>query len=222
MLFWLKKTVAFWLMPLPFCLLLLVAGWWLGRSARRARLGRTLMASGMVLLLLFSNRTVSTRLIAPLENSYPSMPELRAGALPADLAACRYVAVLGGGNGNTPGLSATNELSASALGFFDLRRGSPACCRAAAPGRFISQGRAARRGDRYPRPRPSVLARAATAASNRNRIDLIETARDTEDESQAVRALVGDSPVALVTSAAHMRWGGSRCTAASRFLSLPD
>ena len=35
--FWLKKFVTFWLMPLPFCLTLLVAGLWLTRSAKRAR-----------------------------------------------------------------------------------------------------------------------------------------------------------------------------------------
>jgi uncharacterized SAM-binding protein YcdF (DUF218 family) len=36
------------------------------------------------------------------------------------------------------------------------------------------------------------------------RIRLIENAHDTEEESEAVRAIVGAAPVALVTSAWHM------------------
>ena len=51
----------------------------------------------------------------------------------------------------------------------------------------------------------SVLARAASGFGiDPSRIQRIDTALDTEDESHAVRALVGDAPVALVTSAAHM------------------
>jgi hypothetical protein len=104
MLFWLKKSIAFWLMPLPVCLTLLAVGLWLTRSPRRAPLGRRLLLMGTALLALFTNKVVSRALISPLEARYPPAPELREGsALPAALAGCRYVVVLGSGHSDTPG-----------------------------------------------------------------------------------------------------------------------
>jgi uncharacterized SAM-binding protein YcdF (DUF218 family) len=51
----------------------------------------------------------------------------------------------------------------------------------------------------------SVLAQAAVSLGiDRGRIRLVDRARDTEDESLAVKAIVGNAPVALVTSAWHM------------------
>jgi uncharacterized SAM-binding protein YcdF (DUF218 family) len=50
-----------------------------------------------------------------------------------------------------------------------------------------------------------ILARAAISLGvAADRIHLIDTARDTDDESRAVKAIAGDDPVALVTSAWHM------------------
>ena len=115
--FWLKKFVSFWLMPLPLCLALLVAGLLLSRSPRRSRLGRPLLVLAAALLLLFSNKVVSTRLLRPLEGRFPAVAEVAAGApAPASIAACRLVAVLGGGHSDLPGIPATSQLSASALG----------------------------------------------------------------------------------------------------------
>ena len=48
MFFWLKKSVSFWLMPLPFCLTLLVMGLVL-LWTRRARLGRGLLVTATLL-----------------------------------------------------------------------------------------------------------------------------------------------------------------------------
>jgi uncharacterized SAM-binding protein YcdF (DUF218 family) len=51
----------------------------------------------------------------------------------------------------------------------------------------------------------SVLAHAAESLGiAAARIHLVEKVQDTEDESQAVRAIVGSAPVALVTSAWHL------------------
>ena len=114
-LFWLKKFIAFWLMPLPFCLTLLVVGTCYLFSPRLNRTGRRLVAMATLLLLLFGNKYVSTALIRPLEQRFPAVPELDAGQpVPRALAACRYVVVLGGGHADVTGLSATNKLSSSA------------------------------------------------------------------------------------------------------------
>ena len=90
MLFWLKKAVSYWLMPLPLGLALMVAGLLLLRSARWPRAGRRLLVTGVLLLLVLSNKQVGHALLRPLENRYAAQPELAAGApLPAPLAACR-------------------------------------------------------------------------------------------------------------------------------------
>ncbi|HEY5079513.1 MAG TPA: hypothetical protein VII43_06680, partial [Opitutaceae bacterium] len=116
--FWLKKLVSFWLMPVPFCLALLVSGLFLARrSGRRQLLGRCLSCAAAALLVLFSNRYVSNRLIAPLESVYPAVPEVQAGRpVPPALARCEYVVVLGGGHTDDPSHAATAQLSESALG----------------------------------------------------------------------------------------------------------
>ncbi len=199
MLFWLKKAVSFCLMPLTICLGLMLAGLWLMRSRRRQNLGRGLVIAGVLLLLLFSNNLVSTWLIRPLEAHYPPQPEFTPGApLPPALARCRYVVVLGGGHGDDASLPATGQLSPFALARIvegvRLLRLLPEA-------RLIVTGPASGNHPTH----ASVLAAAAVAlGAPAERIVKIETARDTEEESQAVRQLIGDAPVALVTSAWHL------------------
>lgn len=199
MLFWLKKFVTFWLMPLPVCLTLLLVGLWLTRSAKRARLGRALLLLGTVLLLLVTNKVVSKALIGPLEGRYPAVPELREGvSLPAGLADCRYVVVLGSGHSDTSGLSSTNQLSAA--GIARLTEGVR-ILRALPNAKLVVSGPPIGTNPSH----ATVLARAAESFGiSRDRIVFVDNARDTEDESQAVKKLAGESPVALVTSAWHM------------------
>jgi len=199
MLFGLKKFISFWLMPLPFCLTLLVAGLWLMRSQKRARLGRALLIAGTTLLLLFSNKAVSTWLVRPLEARYPAVPEFSAGQpLPAAIAACRYVVALGAGNGNTPGLPATSELSTSALARLTE---AVRLLRALPEAKLVLSGPP----DGTHPSHATMMARAAQSLGiGLDRITLIELVDDTEDESLAMRKIAGDAPVALVTSAWHM------------------
>ena len=197
--FWLKKIVSYWLMPLPLCLALLAGGLLLGRAKRHPRLGRRLLVAAAVLLALVSNRLVSTRLLRPLEERYPPIPEFAAGApAPASISGCGFVAVLGGGHSDMPGLSATSQLSASAL----ARIVEAVRILRVLPGaRMIVSGPGAR-------GRPSLAAVYAQAAASLGvspeRVTLVETARDTEEESLAVARLCGAGRVALVTSAWHM------------------
>ena len=199
MLFWLKKFVTFWLMPLPFCVTLLVVGLWLTRSAKRARFGRALLIAATALLVLFSNKFMSQSLIGSLETRYPAIPELHEGApLPAALAGCRFVVVLGAGHSDTPGLASTHKLSDSALGRIvegvRLLRALPAA-------RLVISGPPVGTNPSH----ATVLAQAAESLGvGRDRILYVDTARDTEDEANAVKKIAGDSPVALVTSAWHM------------------
>jgi uncharacterized SAM-binding protein YcdF (DUF218 family) len=197
-LFWLKKFVSFWLMPLSLCLTLLVAGWWVSRDAKRARAGRALMGAGTLLLLIFGHKVVSTWLVRPIEYRYPAIPEFAVGAPPAALAACRYVVVLGSGHSDTPGLSANNQLSPAALGrIVEALR----LLRALPEARLIVTGPAYRDHPSH----AAVLAKVATTFGfDPARIIQLPDGRDTEEEAAFVRATVGDAPVALVTSAAHL------------------
>ena len=199
MLFWLKKFLTFWLLPLPFCLTLLVVGLWLTRSAKRARLGRALLIAATVLLVLFSNITVSTWLVRPLEARYPAVPELSAGTpLPPALASCRFVVVLGAGNGNMPGLPATSELSTSAVSRLTE---AVRLLRALPDARLVLSGPPD--GD-HPSHATMMARGAQSLGIAAERITLIELVRDTEDESLAVKKIAGGAPFALVTSAWHM------------------
>jgi uncharacterized SAM-binding protein YcdF (DUF218 family) len=100
MLFWLKKVVSFWLMPLPLCLAAIVSGLLLLRYTRRRRLGRFLIIAPIVVLLVASNKFVAKSLMRSLETQFPAIPEFTPDSpLPPAVAACRYVVILGGGNG---------------------------------------------------------------------------------------------------------------------------
>lgn len=197
--FWAKKFVSFWLMPLPLCLTLLAAGLLVLAFTQRRRLGRSLVVTASVLLLLFSNKVVSTWLVHPLEAKYAPAPEFSPEKpLPPSLAACRFIVVLGGGHSDVAGLSATQQLSPSGLG--RIVEGVR-LARALPEARLVMSGPGVGNNPTH----ASVLARAAQSLGiERQRISLIETARDTEEEAAAMRAIAGREPVALVTSAWHL------------------
>lgn len=199
MLFWLKKTIGSWLMPLPLSLTALAVGFLLLRRTKWKRLGRICIGFAVVTLLVFSNKFVAKSLVRSLETQYPAIPEFVAGApLPAQLAGCRYVVVLGGGNGVTPGLAASNLLSSASLARFveGLR-----IWRALPEATLIVTG-GGREGEE---PNARFIARAALAFGvPADRLLVVDRVQDTEDESRAAKALVPEGRVALVTSAWHM------------------
>lgn len=200
MFFWLKKLIGYSLMPVPFCLTLLVVGAILTRT-RRARVGRCLVGSGIALLLLCSNKLVSFWLIRPLEFQYPAIPELVAGTPPPTaLTACRYVVVLGAGNGYTPGRPALSRLSVSAHGrIVEAVR----LLRALPEAKLVLSGGPT--GGASQPTHATVLAQSAISLGiDPARVIQFEHARDTEDEAAATKDSVAGQPFALVTSAWHM------------------
>jgi uncharacterized SAM-binding protein YcdF (DUF218 family) len=197
--FLLKKLISFYLAPLPLCVGLLVIGLVFCLSVRRERLGRRIVLAAAVLLFLFSNRFVSMRLLGPLEAQYPAVPEVPAGArIPDSIAACRVVAVLGGGHKEMPDISATSQLSSSALArIVEATR----ILRMLPNARLVVSGP----GEPGHPSHASVLAAAAKSLGvDAARITLIDSARDTEDESFAFARLLGGERTALITSAWHM------------------
>ena len=199
-LFALKKLLGYMLMPLPLAALLLLVAVALRLAKRAPRARRWLVAAAAGWLVLLGNNGVANLLVRPLERQYPPVPELTAGVpVPAGLVACRAVVVLGSGHADADGFSANNQLSPAGLarlteGVRLLRALPPEV-------RLVVSGPGAE-------GRPShaeVLARAAVALGvARERITLITTARDTEDEAHEAKRITGGAPVALVTSAWHM------------------
>lgn len=199
MFFTLKKAVSYFLMPLPFSISLMLLGLALTACTRHRRPGRILLVSGLGLLLVLSHKQVGLALLLPLETRYPAVPELAAGApLPPDLAACRAIVILGGGHADTPGLPATARLSPSAAS--RLQEGVRLA-------RLLPDATLILCGPGLP-DRPTHAAVLATGAQSlgvdAGRMRLLTEVRDTADEAQQVRALLGDTPFALVTSAWHM------------------
>lgn len=198
-LFALKKFISYWLMPLPFCFVVGAAGLVLLRTRKYPRLGWTLTLGALTLLMLLSNKAVSRALLRPLENQHAAIPELAAGSpVPASLAGCRYVVVLGGANGYSPQTSAVNLLSNASLA-----RVAEAVriLRALPEAKLIVSGPPIGTGEAH----ATVLARAAESLGiARTRVLYVAHARDTEEEAQAVSDLVKTEPVALVTSAWHL------------------
>ncbi|HTO05077.1 MAG TPA: ElyC/SanA/YdcF family protein [Opitutus sp.] len=198
--FLLKKILAGWLMPLPLCLTLLVIGLWFVWTSKRINLGRLLLTSGIILLLLFSNRFVSTWLIRPLERAFPSHPEFVVGEpLPVELSHCRFVVVLGGGHVDAPHWSALNRLSDASRG--RLMEGVR-ILRVLPDAKLVLTGIGQGRGPSH----AAVMADAAVSLGVEvSRIVLLETPRDTEEEAVELSKFLSTEPFALVTSAWHLR-----------------
>ena len=210
MLFWPKKIIALFFLPLQFALIAGVIGLILLHLRRRERLARTLLTAAVIALVIFSNKAVARLLLQPLENNHAPVPELTADLpLPPDLAACRHVAVLGGGHGESAGFSRINQLSPASLArlaeAIRIFRALPDDARLIVSG-HAGEGRTSH---------AQILAEAAYSLGvPRERVIRLDTPRDTEDEARAIRAIVGDSPVALVTSGWHMSRAAALCRGA--------
>jgi uncharacterized SAM-binding protein YcdF (DUF218 family) len=202
--FLVKKIVGHLLMPLPLALGLLTLGLLLIGLRRRAR-GWALIGLGWLVLVVASNRGVSHALTASLETQFPPAPVSPVDTWPAELRESGFVAVLGGGNGDRPGLSAGQRLSPSARA--RLVEGLRVAL--ALPGSWLVVSGPTDAFDdatvQAPVPHARVLADAAVELGfPRERIVEITTARDTAEEVVAIKQLIGEERVALVSSAWHL------------------
>jgi uncharacterized SAM-binding protein YcdF (DUF218 family) len=201
--FILKKIVGHLLMPLPLALGLLTLGLLLIALRRRAR-GWTLLVLGWLVLVVAGNRGASHALTTSLETRFPPAPASALDAWPEHLRATGFVAVLGGGNGDHPTLSAGQRLSPSARA--RLLEGMRLAL-ALPDSWLVVCGPIDLLDDEVeaPVPHARVLADAAVELGfPRERIVEITTARDTVEEIAAIKRLAGEERVALVTSAWHL------------------
>lgn len=198
-------------MPLSVVLLLQALGViLLARRRPRAALVSLVTAAG--LLLGASSEGIADRLLLPLEAHYPPAyayalpsPEAAPGRARAPaplapaLASCRFILVLGGGNHGDRRQAAIGRLAPSSLGRLTE---AVRLAHLLPSSRLLFCGPA---GEGQTDSHAAVLATAAVELGlARDRITLLTEGRDTHDEVAAARAVAGDAPVALVTSAWHM------------------
>ena len=188
-----KKIIANLLYPVPVCLELLVLGLVFLLFTRLQKLGKGLVAAGVLLLAVLSFAPVPNMMAHRLESRYLPIHSVEA------VKDIRWVAVLGGANEADPRLPANSRLNPSALARLvegiRLYRGLK-------DGRLILSGgpvfNAASSAEQY-------ADAAALLGVDRADMLLVTGPKDTEDEAAAISRIVKKEPFLLVTSAVHMR-----------------
>jgi uncharacterized SAM-binding protein YcdF (DUF218 family) len=188
-----KKLFAPFLMPVPFCLALLVAGLVLLWLTRRQRAGKYLVTAGTLLLVLLGYAFVSHRLLASLERQYAPVADAREAA-----GRVRWVVVLGGGSSSDRGLPEVARLSEASLARLvegvRLQRQLP-------ESRLLLSG-----GSVFGSDPDAEMMRALALGLGVEPSSLVldSVSPDTETQAEVVRARLGTEEFFLVTSASHM------------------
>jgi uncharacterized SAM-binding protein YcdF (DUF218 family) len=190
--FALKKLLGALLMPLPIAALLVVAGV-LAWHLRRGRVARIVWIAAGALVFAASLRPVGNGLLRPLEYRYRAT--LNATTI---VPTPGYVAVLGGAFAPSDELPVTAALEADAV--VRLAEGIR-LLRQLAGARLIVSGGAVNGNPPSARGYASAAIALGVPAGL---IIVLDRPRDTGAEIREIRGLVGDAPVLLVTSAAHM------------------
>ena len=194
-----KLVLGAWLMPIPLSLIIALIGLAL-RAAGRRRAGHFLIGGGAVLAVAACCGFVGRALLHPLETRYHSVVNA-AAIVPAP----RYVAVLGSGYQPREGLSVTGALGADAV--IRLAEGIRLYRQLPTATLIVSGGPSP--GD-PPAARGYALAATELGVPSQALL-LIQTPTDTGAEIRAIHDRIGDAPVLLVTSAAHMPRAMEHC-----------
>jgi len=191
--FFLKKIISPFFMPLSACLLLALLGLVCLWFTRRQKTGKMLLTISTLLLGFFSYGVVSNLLAKPLEQEYAPIGDFEA------LKDVKWIVVLGGGSGVDPGLPPSTYLSEASLvrlseGVFLHNRLPQA--------KLILTGRSVFEGIT---PVAEVMADTAREWGVKPDDIIIEAeATDTKDHPIYVKKIVGKDRFILVTSASHM------------------
>ncbi|WP_414147118.1 envelope biogenesis factor ElyC [Erwinia sp. BNK-24-b] len=190
MFFTLKKAIGGLLMPLPLLLLLMAVALFLLWFSRWQKIGKIILSSAWLILLLISLQPVADSLLAPLEKEFPTWRKAQK---------VNYVVVLGGGytwNPQwAPGSNMINNSLPRLVEGIRLWRANPGA-------KMIFTGAAAQGN---PVSSAEVTARVAeTLGVPGSEIITLDKPRDTSQEAVEVAKVVGSAPFLLVTSASHL------------------
>ncbi len=189
MAFLLKKFIAFWLMPLSFSAALIAIGLLLLWLTKRQKLGKILSSTGLLLLLIFSWNPISTEFLRPIEQTH---------GLFTGQKKVNYIVVLGNQVNSDNGINLMSQLSSSArariLEGIRLAKLQP-------HSKLIVSGYAGNNSKSCAEVYAQVAIQQGIA---QNRIIELREPKDTKEEAQAVKTIVAEQTIALVTSASHM------------------
>ena len=198
--FFFKKLISQFIMPLAVSLELMLLGLLLLYFTRKQKTAKALMSIGLLLLIAMSFNPVSGRLVRPLETRYPPLV-VDAGARtnPAsNLHSVKWIVVLGGGHSTDLRIPAISRLSSASL----ARVAEGIRLYHELPGNklLLSGGKVF-----HPTSDADSMAQVAEKLGvKKDDIVLEEESRDTEDEARFIHSLVKSNRFILVTSAYHM------------------
>lgn len=197
--FLLQKIVAMLLFPLNLCLQLIAAGLLLLWLGKRQKLGKTLVSTGFILLVLFSSNFFCNFSLGLLEDRYrPLLVEPINDKELASYAGVHWIVVLGGGHTGDMSLPATTRLSERSLS---------RVVEAIRLHRLLPHTKLVFSGGVVFEPLPeadSMIDAALALGIDKASIVREGASRDTKDQALFIRQLVGTDRFLLVTSAAHM------------------
>lgn len=187
--FFFKKTVSAFLLPVPIGLFLLLLAFYflLTNSYKKAKL---FLSLGFLWFLLLSLQPISNAIINPLENSHKAL---------LNIPKVEYVLVLGSGHATNEKLSITSQLSDVAI--VRINEGIRVY-RTQENARIIFSGY---KGFdiNYHSMKSKEL--AISLGINKNSIINLDKPVDTRQEAIEAEKIIGTKPFILVTSASHMK-----------------
>lgn len=188
-----KKIAASLLAPLPICVMAVVAGLLLMRFTRLRKSGTAFIITGVATLTLLSTTPVANALIATLENQYPAYIDRHPASLPVN-----YVVVLGGGHVADPTIPVTSQINPATL----ARLSEGIRLHQQIPGSRLLLS-----GGTYFGIKPeaeTMRAMALLLGVDARALVIDAESRDTKEQAEKVKILVGNASFLLVTSASHM------------------
>ena len=194
----LRKIVSRFLFPIPLCLEVLALGLLLCFT-RRQKTGKAVVALSGLLLFFFASHSVSTLLLAPLEERYAPISIQPEAPLSAELKDVKFIVVLAAGftgNASRPvELRLDDDSMARLVEGVRVSKVLHGC-------KLVLSGGPTFGG------LPSIAATMAQVAQelgvDRRDMVLDEQSGNTESEALCVAPVVGKQPFILVTEASHM------------------
>ena len=196
-----KKIVSPLFSPMTLILVLFLIGLVLLWFTKRQKTGKTIITFGVIVLAILSYGSFSDFLLTPLERQYPPlMIESADGGLSSSdsIPSVKWIVLLGGGHTANPGIPVTSQISNESLTrLVECVR----IHRLIAGSKIILSGGAVY--DSSPEARTFAKVAAILNVNTRD-IVLDDVSRDTEEQAENIRSIVGRDRFILVTSAYHM------------------
>lgn len=193
--FLLKKIAAPFFAPLPLCFGLFFIGLSILWFSKKQKIGKILLTSGVIVLLLFSYGIFTHGLLNNFEKKYPTL-NLESAEETKEI---RWIVILGGGATSDPKLPVTSQLSQATL--IRLVEGIRIYRKIPGSKLILSGGKVFNT-----MPEAMVMCQLAVELGVPDKDILIEMkSKNTEEQARFIKELVKSDKFILVTSAYHMQ-----------------